>query len=65
MGASSADVLDIVDSRGNTVLDAVDTILDVTNEAINTGELAPVEVDLSIDINVLDILSKLLEGCDE
>jgi hypothetical protein len=58
----SIDVLDIVDSRGNTVLDAVDTILDVTNEAINTGELAPVEVDLSIDINVLDILSELLEG---
>lgn len=58
----SIDVFDIVDSRGNTVLDAVDTILDVTNEAINTGELAPVEVDLSIDINVLDILSELLEG---
>lgn len=58
----SIDVLDIVDSRGNTVLDAVDTILDVTNEAINTGELAPVEVDLSIDINVLDILSELLAG---
>ena len=49
------DVLDVVDSRG-------DTILDVTNEAINTGELAPVEVDLSIDINVLDILSQLLAG---
>ena len=56
------DVLDVVDSRGNTVLDAVDTILDIANEAIDTGELAPVEVDLSIDINVLDILSELLEG---
>jgi hypothetical protein len=58
----SIDVLDVVDSRGNTVLDAVDTILDIANEAIDTGELAPVEVDLSIDINVLDILSQLLAG---
>ena len=49
------DVLDVVDSRG-------DTILDVTNEAINTGELAPVKIHLSIDINVLDILSQLLAG---
>jgi hypothetical protein len=65
----TVNVLDLVDSRGNTILDAVNTSLEVTNETVDTGDLdigdlALVQVGLErsidVNINVLDVLSGLL-----